>query len=62
MTTQARVITRNETNSVRLHADAIGEAAVAAATRGLSLVEYASGVLLAAARRENDQWSKARAR
>jgi hypothetical protein len=53
-------MTKKETSPVRLNVDAIEEARVAAATKGLSLVQYVSEIILAAARRDNDEWSKAR--
>ena len=46
---------------VRLTVEAVREARVAAATKEMSLVEYASAKLLAAALEDNDQWSKGRA-
>ena len=55
-----RLSMTKETIPVRLNVEAIEEAKVAAATKGLSLVEYASAILLAAARRDNDEWSNAR--
>jgi hypothetical protein len=61
MLLDARTMAKKETVPVRLNLDAVEEAKVAAATKGLSLVEYASEILLAAARRDNDEWSKARA-
>ena len=51
-----------ETVPVALNVEAVEEAKVAAATKGLSLVEYASSILLAAAHEDNDEWSKARSR
>jgi hypothetical protein len=61
MLLDSSAMTKKETAPVRLNVEAIEEAKVAAATKGLSLVEYASEILLAAARRDNDEWSKARA-
>jgi predicted HicB family RNase H-like nuclease len=61
MLAEPMTMTKKESAPVRLNAEAIEEAKVAAATKGLSLVEYASKILLEAARRDNDEWSKARA-
>lgn len=54
------VMTEKRTMPVRLDVESIREAKLAAATKGLSLTEYASIVLMEAAQRDNDAWAKAR--
>ena len=55
------VMTERETMPIRIAIEAIREARIAAAARGLSLTRYASDVLLEkAARRDIEAWSKAR--
>ena len=54
------VMSERDTMPIRLDVEAIREARIAAAVRGMSLTRYASQVLLEAAKRDIDEWSKSR--
>jgi hypothetical protein len=51
---------RKPTTPVRLEHDAIETAKVAASLKGMTLMEYASAVLLEVANRDIDEYAKAR--